>query len=149
MIVRISSSSGPALNKMTSGTISSGLVQKSSSSTSYVPPSRNDWDLLFQPLFDELLNPPPSVDNQAAESVAPIAEVIPQVDDDSTGSPSSTTVDQEAPSPNKVMVITLKLIDKVKLDELGGIIKNKARLVTRGYRQEEGIDFEESFAPVA
>nr|GFD31875.1 retrovirus-related Pol polyprotein from transposon TNT 1-94 [Tanacetum cinerariifolium] len=45
------------------------------------------------------------------------------------------------------MVITLKLIYKVKLDELGGILKNKARLVARGYRQEEGIDFEESFAP--
>ncbi|GKA05798.1 retrovirus-related pol polyprotein from transposon TNT 1-94 [Tanacetum coccineum] len=47
------------------------------------------------------------------------------------------------------MVITLKWIYKVKLDELGRIIKNKARLVARGYRQEEGIDFEESFAPVA
>nr|GFC97397.1 copia protein [Tanacetum cinerariifolium] len=35
----------------------------------------------------------------AAEVIAPIAEVIPQVDDDSTGSPSSTTVDQDAPSP--------------------------------------------------
>nr|GFD26857.1 hypothetical protein [Tanacetum cinerariifolium] len=54
----------------------SGLVQKSSSSTSYVPPSRNDWDLLFHPLFDELLNPPPSVDNQAAEVIAPIAEKL-------------------------------------------------------------------------
>ncbi|GJV37434.1 retrovirus-related pol polyprotein from transposon TNT 1-94, partial [Tanacetum coccineum] len=50
---------------------------------------------------------------------------------------------------NKVMVITLKWIYKVKLDKLGGILKNKARLVARGYRQEEGIDFEESFAPVA
>nr|GEU30052.1 hypothetical protein [Tanacetum cinerariifolium] len=38
---------------------------------------------------------------------------------------------------------------ELKLDELGGISKNKARLVARGYRQEEGIDFEESFAPVA
>nr|GFC92682.1 retrovirus-related Pol polyprotein from transposon TNT 1-94 [Tanacetum cinerariifolium] len=53
------------------------------------------------------------------------------------------------PRPDKVMVITLKWIFKVKLDELGGILKNKARLVARGYRQEEGIDFEESFAPVA
>ncbi|GKD93273.1 retrovirus-related pol polyprotein from transposon TNT 1-94, partial [Tanacetum coccineum] len=40
-------------------------------------------------------------------------------------------------------------IYKVKFDELGGILKNKARLAARGYRQEEGIDFEESFAPVA
>nr|GFC60849.1 retrovirus-related Pol polyprotein from transposon TNT 1-94 [Tanacetum cinerariifolium] len=75
-------SSGPALNEMTPATITTGQ-----------PPTRNDWDLLFQPLFDELLNPPPSVDNQDAEVIAPIAEVIPQVDDDSTGSPSSTAVD--------------------------------------------------------
>nr|GEW15075.1 retrovirus-related Pol polyprotein from transposon TNT 1-94 [Tanacetum cinerariifolium] len=47
------------------------------------------------------------------------------------------------------MVITLKWIYKVKLDELGGILKNKARLVARGYRQDERIDFEESFALVA
>ncbi|GJR57046.1 retrovirus-related pol polyprotein from transposon TNT 1-94 [Tanacetum coccineum] len=37
----------------------------------------------------------------------------------------------------------------MKLDELGGILKNKARLVARGYRQEKGIDFEEYFALVA
>nr|GEY13064.1 hypothetical protein [Tanacetum cinerariifolium] len=53
------SSSGLALNEITPGTISSRLVQKSSPSTSYVPPSRNDQDLLFQPMFDELLNPSP------------------------------------------------------------------------------------------
>ncbi|GJR95335.1 retrovirus-related pol polyprotein from transposon TNT 1-94 [Tanacetum coccineum] len=44
---------------------------------------------------------------------------------------------------------TYKDIYKVKLDELGGILKNKARLVARGYREEEGIDFEGSFALVA
>ncbi|GJU95679.1 retrovirus-related pol polyprotein from transposon TNT 1-94 [Tanacetum coccineum] len=53
------------------------------------------------------------------------------------------------PRLDKVMVITLKWIYKVKLEELGGILKNKARLVAHGYRQEEGIDFKESFAPVA
>ncbi|GJW83158.1 retrovirus-related pol polyprotein from transposon TNT 1-94 [Tanacetum coccineum] len=53
------------------------------------------------------------------------------------------------PRPDKVMVITLKWIYKVKLDELGGILKNKARLVAHGYNQEKGIDFEESFDLVA
>nr|GEV44788.1 copia protein [Tanacetum cinerariifolium] len=195
-------------------------------------------------MFDELLTPPPSVDLQDPEVIAPNADVIPPVQAESTGSPSSTTIDQDAPSPSKsqttpetqysvipqdveedihdievvhiendplfgvpipkvtsaqssstvsphtmvqpdhqipqhnskwtkdqamqeelneferlevweltprsdkVMVITLKWIYKVKLDELGGILKNKARVVARGYRQEEGIDFEESFSSV-
>ncbi|GJS66456.1 retrovirus-related pol polyprotein from transposon TNT 1-94 [Tanacetum coccineum] len=53
------------------------------------------------------------------------------------------------PRLDRVMIITLKWIYKVKLDELGGVLKNKARLVARGYCQEEGIDFEESFASIA
>ncbi|GJS17774.1 putative ribonuclease H-like domain-containing protein [Tanacetum coccineum] len=289
-------SSGPALHEMTPATISSGLVPNSPPSTPFVPPSRTNWDILFQLMFDELLTPPPSVDYSAPEVIAPIAEVVALVPAVSTGSPSSTTVDQDAPSPSnsqtipktqpplipnnveednhdievarmgndlyfgipilevpsnqslssdsihtivhpdhqisehnskwtkdhpleniigelarpvstslqlheqallcyydafltaiepktykdtltqscwteampeelneferlevwelvprpdKVMVITLKWIYKVKLDELGGILKNKARLMARGYRQEEGIDFEKSFAPIA
>ncbi|GKF10509.1 retrovirus-related pol polyprotein from transposon TNT 1-94, partial [Tanacetum coccineum] len=53
------------------------------------------------------------------------------------------------PHRDCVMIITLKWIYKVKLDELGSVLKNKARLVARGYLQEDGIDFEESFALVA
>nr|GEZ95858.1 hypothetical protein [Tanacetum cinerariifolium] len=112
------SSSGPALNDMTPGTINLGLVCTSSSSTSYVPPSRNDWDLLFLPMFNELLNPPPSVVNQAAEVITPIAEVIPQVDADSTGSPSSRTVDQDAPSPSKSLTPT-EIQSSVILQDVG------------------------------
>ncbi|GJX46021.1 retrovirus-related pol polyprotein from transposon TNT 1-94 [Tanacetum coccineum] len=264
------SSLEPALHEMTPATISLGLMPNPPPSTPFVPPSRTDWDLLFQPLFDELLNPPSSVDRPTPEVIAPIVEVVALEPVASTGSPSSTTIDQDAPSPSnsqtipetqslvisndieeenhdldvahmnnnpffgipiiendseassssdviptivhttapnsehitkwtkdhpldniigelerpistrlqlheqalysmqeelneferlevwelvprpdKVMVITLKWIYKVKLDELGGILKNKARLVARGYRQEEGIDFEESFASVA
>ncbi|GKB18911.1 retrovirus-related pol polyprotein from transposon TNT 1-94 [Tanacetum coccineum] len=271
------SSSKPALYEMTPATISSGLVPNPPPSTPFVPPSRFDWDILFQPLFDELHTPPPNGDLSAPEVIALIVEVVAPEPADSTSSPSSTTVNQDAPSakddhdldveymnndpffgisipehdseassysdviptvvhtatpysehvnkwtkdhpleniigelqrpvstrlklheqalfcyydafltsveprnykdaltqacwiaamkeelneferlevwelvprPDKVMVITLKWIYKVKLDELGGILKNKARLVARGYRQEEGIDFEESFALVA
>ncbi|GJV08107.1 retrovirus-related pol polyprotein from transposon TNT 1-94 [Tanacetum coccineum] len=53
------------------------------------------------------------------------------------------------PCPKKVMLIKLKWIYKVKIDEFGEVLKNKARLVTQGFRQEEGINFEELFAPVA
>ncbi|GJR32167.1 retrovirus-related pol polyprotein from transposon TNT 1-94 [Tanacetum coccineum] len=53
------------------------------------------------------------------------------------------------PKLDCVMIITLKWIYKVKLDEYGDVLKNKAQLVAKGYRQEEGIDFEESFSLVA
>ncbi|GJS08936.1 retrovirus-related pol polyprotein from transposon TNT 1-94 [Tanacetum coccineum] len=52
------------------------------------------------------------------------------------------------PYPDRVMLIKFKWIYKVKKDEFGGILKNKARLVAQGFRQEEGIDFEESFASI-
>ncbi|GKD07235.1 putative ribonuclease H-like domain-containing protein, partial [Tanacetum coccineum] len=267
----------PVLHEMTHATISLGLMSNPPSSTPFVPPLITDWDILFQSLFDKLLNPPSSVDHPAPKVIAPIAEVVAPEPDVSTDSPSSTTVDQDAPStsnsqttpetqspvistdveeenhdldvahmnndpffgivilesiskasssvdtkdhpldniidelerpistrlqlyeqalfcyygafltsvepknykdalteacwieamqeelnefeqlkvweliprPDKVMVITLKWIYKVKLNEVGGILKNKARLVARGYHQEDVIDFEESFALVA
>nr|GEW57541.1 retrovirus-related Pol polyprotein from transposon TNT 1-94 [Tanacetum cinerariifolium] len=168
----------PTLNDMTPGTINSGLVQKSSSSASYVPPSRNDWDMLFQPMFNELLNHPPSVDNQAAEVIAPIAEVIPQVDADSTGSPSSTTIEQDAPSTSnsttptetQSSIIPQDVRDD-KLDIEVAHLGSDPLVEPKTYKEaltqscwieaiqeelyeferleEEGIDFEESFAPVA
>nr|GEX08525.1 hypothetical protein [Tanacetum cinerariifolium] len=254
-------SSGLALHEMTHVIISSGLVRNTPLLTLFVPPSRSDWDNLFQLLFDKLLTPPPSIDHPAPEAITLIAKVVASKPAASTGLPSSTTINQDAPSPShsqttpetqspiipnvfeednhdldvthmnndpkytkdhpleniidelgrpvstrlqlheqalfcyydafltavepntykdaliqscwieaiqkelnefehlevwelmprpdKVMIITLKWIYKVKLDDLGGILKNKAQLVARDYRQEEGIDFEESFAPVA
>ncbi|GJU94061.1 retrovirus-related pol polyprotein from transposon TNT 1-94 [Tanacetum coccineum] len=92
----------PALHEMTPATISLGLVPNPPPSTPFVPPSRTDWDLLFQPLFDELLNPPSSVDRPSPEVIASIAEVVAPEPAASTGSPSSTTVDQDAPSPSNL-----------------------------------------------
>ncbi|KAJ9542258.1 LOW QUALITY PROTEIN: hypothetical protein OSB04_028764 [Centaurea solstitialis] len=53
------------------------------------------------------------------------------------------------PKPRKRTIIGSKWIFRNKLDEIGTIIRNKARLVAQGYRQEEGIDYDETFAPVA
>nr|GEW64640.1 hypothetical protein [Tanacetum cinerariifolium] len=193
----------PVLHEMTPAIISSGLVPNPPPSTPFVPPTRTDWDLLFQPLFDELITPPPNVDLPDLEVIAPIAKLVASepaastinsndVEEENndldvvhmnnnpffdililenvskasssldvisivvhTAAPNSEHVkkwNKDHPLDNiidKVMVITLKWIYKVKLDELGGILKNKTRLVARGYRQEEGIDFEESFALVA
>ncbi|GJU57208.1 retrovirus-related pol polyprotein from transposon TNT 1-94 [Tanacetum coccineum] len=94
------SSSGPELHEMTPAIISLGLVANLPLSTPFVPPSRIDWDILFQPLFDELLNPPLSIDYLAPEVIAPIVEVVAPEPAASTGSPSSTTVDQDEPSPS-------------------------------------------------
>ena len=46
-------------------------------------------------------------------------------------------------------VIWTKWIFRNKLDESGNVVWNKARLVAKGYNQEEGVDFDETFAPVA
>nr|GEV31226.1 hypothetical protein [Tanacetum cinerariifolium] len=52
------------------------------------------------------------------------------------------------PAPDNITPLTLKWLFKNKHDEEKTVIQNKSRLVVRGYRQEEGIDFEESFAPL-
>ncbi|GJX98510.1 retrovirus-related pol polyprotein from transposon TNT 1-94 [Tanacetum coccineum] len=172
------SSLEPALHEMTPATPSSRLVPNPPPSAPFVPPLRHQWDLVFQPVFAEFYSPPASV-----SSLVPVEEAFALVE--STGLPSSTTIDQDetslvlhkplhnhnpkqsllvmqeelnefkclkvwelVPPPYKVMVITLKWIYKVKLDKLGGILKNKARLVACGYRQEEGINFEETFMDV-
>nr|GEZ92145.1 retrovirus-related Pol polyprotein from transposon TNT 1-94 [Tanacetum cinerariifolium] len=155
---------------------STGLVQKSSSSTSYVPPSRNDWDLLFQPMFDKLLNPPPSVDHQAPEVIALIADVIPPVQDDSTETQSSVipqdvkedNMDIEVahmgndslfgvPIPEVTSARSSSTVSPHSIVQPDHQIPQHNSKWTKdhplnniiGYRQEEGIDFEESFALVA
>nr|GEV71616.1 hypothetical protein [Tanacetum cinerariifolium] len=144
------SEKGPAPIFLTPEQISSGLVPNPVPAAPYVPPKNKDLEILFQPMFDEYLEP-----HRVKRPVSPAPAVYVPVN--SAGTPSSTTIDRDASSPIRelvpqldcVMIIALKWIYKVKLDEYGDVLKNKARMVAKGYRQEEGIDFEESFAPVA
>ncbi|GKE20972.1 retrovirus-related pol polyprotein from transposon TNT 1-94, partial [Tanacetum coccineum] len=142
------SSSGPALHEMTPATISLGLVPNLPPSTTFVPPSRTDWDLLFQQLFDELLNPLSSVDNPVPEVIASITEVV--APEPATSTEDNHDLDVTHMNNDPFFGIPIPENDS-EASPSSDIIPtvNKARLVARGYRQEEGINFEESFASVA
>nr|GEZ57195.1 putative ribonuclease H-like domain-containing protein [Tanacetum cinerariifolium] len=82
---------GPAPMFMTPRQITSGLVPYPVLVTPYVPPTNKDLEILFQPMFDEYLEPP-CVDRLV--SLAPSILVLVN----SADTPSSTTIDQDAPS---------------------------------------------------
>ncbi|GJV86291.1 retrovirus-related pol polyprotein from transposon TNT 1-94 [Tanacetum coccineum] len=229
-------SSGLGLHSMTPATSSSGLVPNPIPQQPCIPPPRDDWDRLFQPMFDEYFTPPsiaispdapstsipstqeqensPNISQGFEESLKtptfrddPLHESL---HEESTSQGSSSNVRQihtpfehlsrwtkDHPIANIIgnpshSVSTRKQLQtdamwcyfdalltlvepknfkqamtepswidamqeeihefqrlEVKTNEFGGVLKNKARLVAQGFRQEEGIDFEESFAPVA
>nr|GEY19667.1 copia protein [Tanacetum cinerariifolium] len=166
---------GPELTALQSGRTRSSLVNDPP--TSSVPPTMQQIQELFQPMMvDEDEEFPPAaqiypVHVNAAQapknangspSTRNISEGAPAVTSSSSASKSpSSDTDEEihefkrldvwvlVPCPDNIFIIPLKWIFKIKLDEYGDVLKNKARLVAKGYRQEIGIDFEESFAPVA
>ncbi|GKE87761.1 retrovirus-related pol polyprotein from transposon TNT 1-94, partial [Tanacetum coccineum] len=154
-------STGPAPTLLTHGQISLGLVPNSVPAAPYVPPTNKELEILFQPMFDEYMEPP-----RVERSISPAPAV--QVPVNSAGVAAESTLIEDNPFAhvdNKPFInvftlepssdasssgdISLKWIYKVKLDKYGDVLKNKALLVAKGYRQEEGIDFKESFAPVA
>nr|GEV30318.1 hypothetical protein [Tanacetum cinerariifolium] len=85
------SSSGPAPQVMPPGTLYSRLVPNLIPQPPYVPSINNDWDILFQLMFDEFFNPPPSV-------VSPVHAASAQRPTNLTSSPISTSLEQDAPS---------------------------------------------------
>nr|GEV39378.1 retrovirus-related Pol polyprotein from transposon TNT 1-94 [Tanacetum cinerariifolium] len=130
-------SSGPGLHSITPATSNSRLLSYHVSQQPCIPPKRDDWDRLFQPMFDEYFKPPSIVVSIVKEATALRTVVL-------ADSSVSTSIDQD-----KVLLIKLKWIYKVRTDEFGMVLKNKARLFAQGFRQEEGIDFKQSFASVS
>ena len=53
------------------------------------------------------------------------------------------------PRPKNHPIIGAKWVFRNKMDEQGVITRNKTRLVAKGYNQEEDIDYDETYAPVA
>ncbi|GKE51112.1 hypothetical protein Tco_1486268, partial [Tanacetum coccineum] len=84
-------SSEPGLQCMTPAASSSGLVLNSVSQQPYIPPNRDDWDHLFQPMLDEYFTPPLIAITPVQEVAAPRAVVL-------ANSPVSTSIDQDDPS---------------------------------------------------
>ncbi|GJZ73461.1 integrase, catalytic region, zinc finger, CCHC-type containing protein [Tanacetum coccineum] len=82
--------SGPGLQVMTPATSCLGLVPNISPQQPCNPPKRDDWDTLFQPLFDEYFNPPTIFVSPVPVAAAPRAVEI-------ADSPVSTSIDQDAP----------------------------------------------------
>ncbi|GJZ63716.1 retrovirus-related pol polyprotein from transposon TNT 1-94 [Tanacetum coccineum] len=153
-------SSKPKLEGRTSRHITSELelTYALSTITPHKPTKRN-LELLFESMYDDYMGGEPS-DATRTSPVAPatLTHHIPNASTTSIDTASTPTnlsifkrldVLELVPYPKHIKPLTLKLLFKNKLYEENTVIRNKARVAVRGYHQEEGIDFEESFTPVA
>ncbi|GJV20868.1 retrovirus-related pol polyprotein from transposon TNT 1-94 [Tanacetum coccineum] len=113
-------------------------------------PSKEDLDNLFGPMFKEYY------EQKSSDTPIYSAAQPTQVHEDSPSTSLIIVDTHEAPPvlglvprPEGKNIIALKWLWKNKCDAENIVVRNKTRLVAKGYKQEEGIDFEESFAPVA
>ncbi|GJU17123.1 retrovirus-related pol polyprotein from transposon TNT 1-94 [Tanacetum coccineum] len=166
--------SGPEPNLLTPGTLSSELVPNIPSSTPYVPPTKNNWEILFQSMFDECLNPPPCVDPQVPAVLFLEPRCFNRVEEADHDiefahmdnnpfveflipEPSSEESSTQVVIPNHSYkdALTESCWIEAMYEELNEFKRLEVwELVPRSFSSErlssgKGIDFEESFAPVA
>nr|GEW42010.1 retrovirus-related Pol polyprotein from transposon TNT 1-94 [Tanacetum cinerariifolium] len=117
--------------------------------------SQQELDLLFGPLYDEFFNAGSKPqDKQPTTNIqptsAPLTSTYVHAEENNSDQAEEDHIpDDEITNPLCAPAQEAKVVMENKKDDDQTVIHNKARLVAKGYAQEEGIDFEESFAPVA
>nr|GEV83612.1 hypothetical protein [Tanacetum cinerariifolium] len=172
-------SSKPGLQSMTSGHISLGLdLTYAPSTITMQQPTEGELDLLFEAMYDDYIGGQPSAiartvppvqepqvrqSSTASTTTADTAPIPTNSSSLATNIPiSSHDVDELNPNAmvdgnmfvnpfanSSTKAAASSFSQNNKHDEEQTVIRNKSRIVVRGYRQEEGINFEESFASVA
>ncbi|GJT26371.1 retrovirus-related pol polyprotein from transposon TNT 1-94 [Tanacetum coccineum] len=80
------------------------------------------------------------------DETPPPPKTSPLEDDDLV---EEEAIEELVPNPKNMTIIGTKWVYRNKLDENGVVSRNKARLVAQGYNQQEGIDYDKTYAPVA
>nr|GFC51506.1 opie2a pol protein [Tanacetum cinerariifolium] len=116
----------------------------------------NEMDLLFSPMFDELLNGSSKVVSKSsavstADATYQRQQPTTPLNNHTTPAPTSEphADNDQVANDEFINIFSTLWLWKNKRDEENTVIQNKSRLVAKGYAQKEGVDFEESFAPVA
>nr|GFB54126.1 retrovirus-related Pol polyprotein from transposon TNT 1-94 [Tanacetum cinerariifolium] len=172
------SSSKPGLNSMTSGHISSGLdLTYAPSTITTQQPSKGELDLLFETMYDDYIGGQPSatdVDELNLNAMVDGNTFVNPFSNSSTSAAASSSSQNMDPSnmhtfyqpyPHEFQWTKDHPLEQAIREPSRPVLtrnqlrlmvtcacthyRNKSRLVVKGYRQEEGIDFEESFALVA
>nr|GEY06026.1 retrovirus-related Pol polyprotein from transposon TNT 1-94 [Tanacetum cinerariifolium] len=166
LLIPVLTDSKPGLQSMTSGQISSGLdLTYAPSTITTQQPTEGELDLLFEAMYDDYIGGQPSTTPRtipAAQAHQVLSTMEPKNVKEAMTDPAWIESMQEellqfkrldvwvvVPASDNISPLTLKWLFKNKHDEEKMVIRNKPRLVVKGYRQEEGIDLEESFAPDA